>query len=80
MFTQLMTPETAMGIGILAAASVLKVAIKEQDAWWKLIVIMVACAVLWLLLHGDLAHALGHLAPAPSVPSSAQTEASGVMP
>ena len=46
----------------------LKVAIDERakDAWWKLILVLLACAVLWLLLHGDLAHALGHLRPHPA--------------
>lgn len=80
MVIQLVTPDTAMGIGLIAAASLLKVAIKDKDAWWRLIVIMLVCAVLGLLLRGDVVHALGHLAPATTVPSSARTEAIGAMP
>ena len=80
MVIQFVTPDTAMGIGILAAASVLKVAIRSKDGWWRLIVILLVCTALWLLLHGDVMHALGHPAPAPSVPSSARIEARGAMP
>jgi hypothetical protein len=71
-------PPESVIVGVaLAAASVLKVALKVKGGWWQLIVIAI---VLYLLLHGDLAHALGHLAPAPSAPSSARIEARGAMP
>lgn len=81
-FTQASAFGVAISVVAYAFAGVLKVAINEpaKDAWWKLILILLACAVLWLLLHGDLAHALGHLAPAPSAPSSARIEARGAMP
>jgi hypothetical protein len=50
---------TAVG----AAMYLVKAAILDTHAWWRLIVILAAGALLWLLLNGDAAHLVTHIAP-----------------
>lgn len=67
-----LTLSEASSVGVIAVAAVylLKSAIGDKDAWWRLIAILAACALLWLLLRGDPTHLLCHLPPVTSVPSS----------
>jgi hypothetical protein len=70
----------ASSVGVIAAASVylLKFAIVgDKDAWWRLIAILAAGTMLWLLLRGDLAHLLQHLQPVTSVPTNRDVTATG---
>jgi len=67
-----LTLSQASSVGVIAVAAVylLKFAIGDKDAWWRLIAILAACAVLRLLLRGDLTHLLPHLQRVTNVPSS----------
>lgn len=54
---------SAISIYALAAAPVVKTAIRDTHAWWRLIALALVGALLWKLLHTDPTGVLAYMQP-----------------